>query len=320
METKPKISGKKLMKAIVYTKYGAPDVLQLKEVEKPTPKDNEILVKVHASTVTSGTVWARRGNYLGSKLFTLAVRIMFGLRKPRKPILGYELAGVVEAVGKAVKLFKKGDKVFGTTTGQRAGAYALYVCLPEKWKQGVVARKPENASFEEAAAVPIGAMTALHIIKKANIRKGQKVLVYGASGSVGTYAVQLLKNFGAEVTGVCSTANLEMIRSLGADSVIDYTSENFTKDREVYDVVFDAVGKITRSLAKRSMKKNGTYLSVKSPTSETTENLVYLRELVEAGKIQPVIDRRYPLEQTAEAHRYVEKGHKKGNVVIIVVA
>jgi NADPH:quinone reductase-like Zn-dependent oxidoreductase len=307
------------MQAIVYTEYGLPGVLQLKEVEKPRPQNNEVLVRVKATTVTTGVLWARRGMHPDSKLFTLAVRMVFGIRKPKKTILGYEYSGEVEAIGKEVQRFRNGDKVFGTTTGLMNGAYAEYVCIPEEWKQGVIANNPANISYEEAAAVPIGGMTALFLLEKANIQKGHKVLIYGASGSVGTYALQIAKHhFGAEVTGVCSTSSLELVRSLGADQVIDYTQEDFTQSGEIYDVVFDAVGKISSSRGKNALKNNGIYLTVKSPTSEKTENLLLLKELIEAGKIRAVIDRYYPLEQTAEAHRYVEKGHKKGNVVITV--
>jgi NADPH:quinone reductase-like Zn-dependent oxidoreductase len=307
------------MKAIVFTKYGPPEVLHLQEVPKPVPKDNEILVKVHATTVSAGVLWARAGRHPDSKLFTLAVRIMLGLTKPKKTILGYEFSGDVEAAGKDVKLFQAGDQVFGTTSGLRAGAYAEYVCLPEEWKQGVVAKKPENMICDEAAAVPIGGMTALCLLKKADIRKGQRVLIYGASGSVGTYAVQIAKHhFGAEVTGVCGPSNVKRVGSLGADTVIDYTREDFAQNGEGYDVVFDAVGKLSPSHRKRFLKKEGKYLSVKSPTKEKTEDLLLLKTLIEAGKVSAVIDRCYPLEQTAEAHRYVEKGHKKGNVILTV--
>jgi NADPH:quinone reductase-like Zn-dependent oxidoreductase len=299
------------MKAIVCTKYGSPDVLQLKEVEKPAPKEDEVLIRVHAATVTRGDVMLRK---LHPLLF-LPLRL-FGMR--RKKIPGHEFAGVIESAGKAVKRFREGDQVFGTTTGLNVGANAEYVCLPEEWPSGVLAIKPANMSYEEAAAVPVGGMTALYILKKGDVQDGQKVLIYGASGSVGTYAVQLAKHLGAEVTGICSTTSIEMVKSLGADQVIDYTREDFTKSGEMYDVIFDAAGKTSFSRCKIALKKEGSYLSVKSSTKEQIENLLYLKELIEAGKIKPVVDRRYPLAQTAEAHRYVETGHKSGNVVITI--
>ncbi len=297
------------MKAIVCTKYGSPDFLQLQEVDKPDPKEDEVLIRVHAATVTRGDVMLRK---LHPLLF-LPLRL-FGMR--RKKIPGHEFAGVIESAGKAVKQYKEGDQVFGTTTGLSVGANAEYVCLPEEWGSGVLAIKPASMTYEEAAAVPVGGMTAVYILRNGNIQSGQKVLIYSASGSVGTYAVQLARYFGAEVTGVCSTSSLELVKSLGADQVIDYTREDVINGGEIYDVIFDAAGKTSFSRCKTALKKEGSYLSVKSSTKEQTENLLYLKELIEEGKIKSVIDRCYPLAQTAEAHRYVETGHKKGNVVI----
>lgn len=304
------------MKAIVYTKYGPPEVLQLKVVPKPIPRDNEVLVKVHATTVTIGDTIMRSLNLPGPFWQRLLARLYLGFRKPKRTTLGMELAGVIEAVGKEATRFRPGDPVFTSTFGVNFGGYAEYKCLPEN---GVLAPKPVNLSFAEAAAVPGAGQTALHCLKKRKIRPGQKVLIYGASGAVGTNAVQLAKNyFRAEVTGVCSTVNLELVKSLGAHKVIDYTCEDFTQSGETYDVVFDAVGKLSPSQAKKARKQAGIYLSVHADSSggDKAENLLLLKEIVEAGKLKPVIDRQYSLDQIVEAHHYVEQGHKKGNVVI----
>jgi NADPH:quinone reductase-like Zn-dependent oxidoreductase len=328
------------MKAIVWTKYGSLDGLQLKEVEKPAPKDNEVLIRIHATTVTAGDTEIR-----GFKLpiyLSLPIRIYAGIRKPERiKILGMELAGEIEAIGKDVKRFKEGDQVFGLT-GFGFGAYAEYICLPEEpvGLGGLVAKKPANMSYEEAAVVPVGGLEALHFLRQANIKPEQKILINGAGGSIGTFGIQLSKNYGAEVTAVDSTGKLDMMRSIGADYVIDYTQEDFTKRGETYDVIFDVVGKSPYSRSIRSLNPNGYYLianprplkmirgmwtsqrsSIKVITetsSPMTKDLLYLKELIEAGKLRSVIDRRYPLEQIPEAYRYVETGQKKGGLAIIV--
>ena len=323
------------MKAIVWTKYGPPDVLQLREMEKPTPQDNEVLIRTVAATVTAGDCEVRSLKlplWLG-----LPLRIYVGIQKPKRlTILGQELAGEIEAVGKNVTKFKKGDAIFAVT-GFGMGAYAEYKCLPE---DGALAIKPTSLSDEEAATIPVGGLEALHFLRKGNIQRGQKVLINGAGGSIGTIAIQLAKHFGADVTAVDSAEKLEMLRSVGADNVIDYTQEDFTKNGERYDVIFDVVGKSPFSRSIRSLTHSGCYLignpslskkfwgawiSKRSSKKVATdaaghraEDLIFLKELIEAGKIKSVIDRRYPLEQIPEAHRYVETGRKKGNVVIAI--
>jgi NADPH:quinone reductase-like Zn-dependent oxidoreductase len=329
------------MKAIVYTEYGPPDVLQVKEVEKPVPKDNEILIRIYATPVNFGDTLVRNLKEISPKkfhmpfFFWLIAKMYFGFGRPRITILGSEFAGEIESIGKDVKRFRKGGKVFGYR-GSRMGAYAEYLCISEN---GVVAPKPASMTYVEAAAVPYGAIMALNLLRKVNIRKGQKVLINGASGGIGPAVVQLAKShFGANVTGVCSTQRLKLVKSLGADKVIDYTKEDFTDSGETYDFIIDILGKSSFSRVKRSLKPNGRCLLVSfkmkqlwqmlwtkikggkrvicALSTEKAEDLTFIKELIEAGKIKSVIDRCYPLEQAAEAHRYYESGKKKGSVII----
>ena len=312
------------MKAIVCSKYGPPQVLKLEEISKPIPKENEILIKIYASTVTVADVTLRGGMNNFSPLTQFFGRIMFGLRKPKRPIQGREIAGEVISVGKKVTQFEEGDQVIGSID-VALGGYAEYVCLPEKLSSSlmlgddILIKKPENIAYQEAAALPIGGLTALFFLKKGNIKNGQKILVYGASGSVGSFAVQLAKYFGANVTGVCSNTNLDMVKSLGADSVIDYLTEDFTKGGEIYDVIFDAVGKISKSYCRNILNPKGNYVTVNNGIMKRREeDLLFLKKLMEKGELIPFIDKCYPLDQIAKAHNYVEKGHKRGNVVITI--
>jgi len=305
------------MKAVVYKNYGPPNVLEVTEMERPHPKDNEMLVKIHAATVTSGDVRLRGSDF--PLLFWLPARLIFGLFNPKKKILGHELSGTIEAIGKNVTKFKVGDPIFGTTTMLKTGSYAEYICLPQEWKSGVVALKPENLSFKEAAALPVGAMTAMFLLEKANLKRGQQVLIYGASGSVGSYAVQLAKIQGTVVTGVCSGSNFEMVKSLGIDVVIDYKKEDYSQRKEKFDIVFDAVGKSTKSKAKKVLNTEGKYVTVKMLTKEKTENLERIKELAEQGKLKPFIEKTFTLDEIVSAHEYVDSRRKRGNVVIEIL-
>ena len=319
------------MKAIIYKKYGAPEVLTLQDIDKPSPLENEILIKIHATGVTTGDCRMRRADPFITRFFA-------GLTKPKIQILGVDFSGEIEEIGKDVTNFKIGDQVFGST-GMGFGAYAEYKCLSD---DSVVALKPDNLNFEEAAGIFFGGNTALHFLNKGDIKKGQRVLIIGASGSLGTSAVQLAKYFGAEVTGVCGTSNIDLVKSLGAKHVIDYTKENFVQSSETYDIIFDTLGKSSFSKAKHSLNKNGKFLAANAGLSdyaqmlwtaifgskkvvagiayEKIENLLFLKELIETGKLKPVIDKAYHLEEMVEAHRYVEKGHKRGNVVVKVIS
>jgi NADPH:quinone reductase-like Zn-dependent oxidoreductase len=328
------------MKAIVYTEYGSPDVLHFAEVAKPAPKDNEVLIRVHAAPVNFGDLMARNFKSVTPRKFNMPIffwlpaRMAFGWQKPKQPILGSEFAGVVAAVGSQVTRFKPGDEVFGYR-GPNMGAYAEYMCMSEA---GMLAIKPTNLTYEEAATVPYGALTALSLLKKVNVQHGQKVLINGASGGIGAAAVQLCKYFGAEVTGVCSTPRAGFVKALGADKVIDYTKEDFTRNGETYDLIFDILGKTSFGRGRKALKSNGVYLFASfkmkqllqmlwtkiaggqkvicTLSSENPEDLRFIKELIEAGQYKVIIDKRYPLEQTAEAHRYVETGRKTGSVVM----
>jgi len=309
------------MKAIVCTAYGPPEVLQIQEVDKPVPKDHEVLIRVHATTVHRGDSRMRGLDIPGPRWQRLLARLVLGIRRPKNAVLGMDLAGKIEATGKNVTRFQKGDEVFASTMWSGFGAYAEYKCMAE---DGVLARKPANMSFVEAAVIPSGGITTLGILKMARIQPGQKILIYGASGSVGTFAVQLARAFGAEVTGVCSTANLELVRSLGAEKVIDYTQEDFSQSGETYDVIFDAVDKYQGDY-RTALKETGVYLNVDTASDKVKAGdvpflLAELEELAEAGRLKAVIDRCYPWEQIVEAHRYVDQGHKKGNVAITVAS
>lgn len=297
------------MKAVVYKKYGPPYVLTITDISKPVPKDNEVLIRIHATSVTAGD-WRMR------KADPFLVRLFNGLLKPRKvKILGFELAGIIEETGSRVATFKNGDQVFASC-GFKFGGYAEYRCLPVN---DVIALKPSNISFAEAATVPIGGLTALRFLKKAGIKHGNNVLIYGASGSVGTFAIQVAKYYGASVTAVCSAANSELVTSIGADQVIDYTKEDFTKSGARYDIVFDAVGKTSRRDCKRLLKPGAKFVSVKGSAKAHPDEMLFLKQLIEGGKLRSVIDRSYTLDQIREAHEYVEKFHKRGNVAILVI-
>lgn len=305
------------MRAAIYNTYGAPSVVKVVQVEKPELKPNEVLVRIHVTTVTSGDARLRALDF--PPIFKLPARLMFGFRKPRKQILGHEYAGVVEATGTAVKKFEPGDRVFGTTTMLSGGAHAEYVCIPESWRYGVVEKMPEGLDFKEAAALPIGGMTALNLLEKAKVNAAKQILIYGASGSVGSYAIQIAKHKGLKVTAVCSAKNFDMVKDLGADDYLDYKTEDYTKLDRKFDIVFDAVGKTSKSEAGRILSPGGAFVSVKMLTQEKQEYIHQIREMSEQGALRAFIDKSFDLEDIEEAHRYVDSGRKRGNILVEVL-
>lgn len=300
------------MKAIFIKKTGTFENLKFIDIKKPIPKDNEILIKVYASTVTRGDVILRKI----PRIVLAPIGFLFGFKSMYIP--GVEFSGIVESFGKCVKSYKPGDSVFGTTTGLKYGGNAEYLVVPENGKLNVLGKKPKSLTFPEAAATPVGGMTALQLLSKIKIKKGCSILIYGASGSVGTNVIQISNIYNAQVTAVCSSSNFSMVKSIGAKFVIDYTKESFINNNLKYDIIFDAVGKISKSYCKNSLKSGGSFVSIKSPTKETISDLETLINFSEEGIIKPVIDRTYDLEDVPKAHKYVEKGHKKGNVVIVL--
>ncbi len=305
------------MKAVTYKNYGPPSVLNLGDIEKPIPKSNEVLVKILATTVTSGDARMRSSDFPG--IAWLLVRIFYGLFKPKKEILGHEFSGIVEAVGQGVTKFKVGDEVVGTPTMLSSGSYVEYLCIPENRKKGVLSLKPKTLDFNQAAALPVGGMTALFILQKARLNKGQNILIYGASGSVGSHAIQIAKAHGAYVAAVCSSSNFDMVKSLGADVSIDYKSQDYSLLNQKFDVVFDAVGKTSKSKAVKILKNDGRFVTVQALTNPSQKHMEELCRLVDNGKLKPVIDKIFPLSDIIEAHNYVDQGRKRGNVVIEVV-
>jgi len=305
------------MRAAIYEKYGPPEVIKIVELDKPKPKANEVLIKVYSSTVTSGDVKLRSSDF--PTLLWFPARLFLGLFKPRNKVLGNEFSGIVVEKGADVTKFNAGDEVFGTTTMLKTGAYSEFICVPQEFKHGVIGLKPSNLDFKEAAALPIGAMTALFLLEKAKASDKKSILIYGASGSVGTYAIQLAEHFGLSVTGVCSSANIEMVQSLGAESVIDYKKDDYSCLEKKYDIVFDTVGKTTKANAKKVLNNGGVFISVKMLTTEKDEHLAKISELVEKNELRPFIDKYYPLSEIVAAQKYVDTGRKRGNVVITIM-